>query len=82
MQAVIELPQKLIGGQLRRQTAQVVQQAHKCLHRFLPTGAAGFVIVALGAPTDAGQQIRREAEQRRAQHGDERHILPRVVHDL
>ena len=38
------------------------------------------IVNRLGA--HGGEIVRREAEQRRAQHGDERHILPRVVHDL
>ena len=64
MQSVINLPEQLVGGQLRRKVPQLPQLRQEILYRLLRAGTAGVIEISFTAAANSGQQIRRKAQQR------------------
>ena len=83
---VVQLPQQLSGGQVRRQQAQAVQFLQK-VHASRVAGLRPVLDALVEIPLRAvgaeqRQLVAGKAVDRRAEDGDEGHILPRVVDDL
>ena len=79
----VNFAQQLTHAQVRRAVAQSVQ----CIEKFSAVDILAqkqcIIKVARFLPrADLRELVGREAEERRAQHGDERHVLARVVDDL
>ena len=80
MAALIERRDQLGERERLRALAQLAQQREEP-HRVLAP-VRGECIVKIAARrfrAQLGETVRCEAEERRTQHGDERHVLPRVV---
>ena len=79
----IELPQQAVRRHVPGRQPQLLQQPPEGRRVRAVVQAQGVVIIPLRLQRpDQGQAVRRKAEQRRPQHGDQRHILPGVVDDL
>ena len=79
---VVNVPEQRAQLQIRRETAIVGQRVEKgaaIRARLRRGGERGVKIMRLVARAHGGEIVRREAEQRRAQHRDERHVLMRIV---
>ena len=83
MAAVIDVPQQLIRRHLPGCRPQLLQQRQErhAVRRIIPAQRFVIIPVRLERPY-LRQSVRRHAHQRRAQHGDQRHVLPGVVHHL
>ena len=80
---VHDVPQKFAQRQLDRQRAVARKHVEKIpavVARFGGERDRGVKIMLAVARAHGGQIVRRQAEQRRAQRRDERHILVRIVH--
>ena len=83
MAPVVDVPQQLVGGHLPPRLPQLVQQRQERL-RVLPLlQPQRLVIVPLLLHGAYGRQpVGAHTHQRRAQHCDQRHVLPGIVHHL
>ena len=80
MAALIERRDQLGERERLRALAQLAQQREEPFGVLAPVRGERFVkIAARRFRAQLGETVRREAEKRRAQHRDERHVLPRVV---
>ena len=83
MTPVVDVPQQVVRRHLPRHLPQLIQQRQELPCRVALVLTQRIVVVSLrqhGA--DGRQLIGRQPHQRRAQYADERHVLPRIVHDL
>ena len=80
MAALIERRDQLGERERPRALAQLAQQREEPCGVLAPVRGECIVkIAARRFRAQLGEPVRRKAEKRRAQHGDERHVLPRVV---
>ena len=79
-----DVPQQRAQLHIRREPAIVRERVEKraaLRHRLRRGGERVVEIMLTVARAHGGEIVRREAEQRRAQHRDERHVLMRIVDD-
>ena len=79
----VNFTQQLAHAQVRRAVAQSVQRTEEFYAVDVLTQKQRIVEVTRALPrADRRELIGCKAEERRAQHGNERHVLPRIVDDL
>ena len=79
---VADAREQRFDREIGREGAVALERCEKGGARFVRLRAAaerGIKVGGLIRGADGGELVRRKAEERRAQHGDERHVLPRVI---
>ena len=83
VEPVVDVPDQAVDAHVPARQAQIRQDVQKGPAVLPAVGADRVVVVPRrGGGADLGQPVRREAEDGRAEDGDQGHVLPRVVHDL
>ena len=83
VQLIIEMPQQPMDTHVLAHNTQLGDGVQKVLAVGIFAGRQRVIKVPLGvASPDHRQPIRRKTEDRRAQHRNQRHILPGIIQDL
>ena len=83
MQRIVDVPQQAAHVHVCRRVPQSGQCCQERLHVLAAVRQQSVIEVSLPVTAaDLRQTVRRKAEHRGAEHGDQRHILPGIVDDL
>ena len=83
IQPVVQVPQQVVDTHVPPASRRSREGLQKRFAVLAFIGGQCVIEIPLRASRpDHGQPVRREAEQRRAQYRDQRHILAGIVHDL
>ena len=83
MQRIVDVPQQAAHVHVCRRVPQSGQRCQERLYVLAAVRQQSVIEVSLPVTAaDLRQTVRRKAEHRGAEHGDQRHILPGIVDDL